>query len=715
MTDITTTASTLPVSLKRSGYSKLIASNPNYFGNLGESSFKPVKVIQADTTYEQVTCLGFNPSTSILEAVVQIKQPSGYDGDSCTSGSYEYIRFYVDYGSGFEDLGYVAINVHDVPNAADCAKAAEKPLSFAASVSFQPKTNWCGVPVLPKVRAILSWQTVPPANTPNYNPVWGNHLDAHIQIKPRPLIYKEIGLNIAGEVAKFIPPEEVVTLENQPVPLPDPGPLDLAQLAQLYAAPVVKGAKAEAATAVPAHRFGFAEVQKVLAAPVVDSQQVVSAIDKFTAAGLNWQSVVAALEGEDANVSYEQLECLGLEGDPAAPRLVATLRIKQPVGYNGGLCTAGSNEYVAFWADWDDTCKFTYLNTVAIPVHDISSIPKDGLVYSVVLPVNLDPYRAPCDKPKIARVHAVLSWATPPSTTNPNALNYWGNFITTHVQIQPGTVPNPLYPTISILGGIPTGSIASDGYTVTNARFAGNNLLADSLGRRCPFGGVVEIQGPEFPGYWYKIQVRPQSGGAWQDVIAPLLLTRWDGTTYLSSPDPTSHFFPYQQYANNIENLLGDWETVGLTDVVWEVKLQIASDHTGTPVSGAVPDVHNLQLDNTAPYGNIQISSGGDCGQFDVGAVLNGTFVATDANFGSFSLYTLPYPSAITPSGGYSPTPASGSAWSLNTAGLVPCGYVIQLEVADLSIVNSAWGSHNWAVSPPSVLSQGFCLLEPGS
>jgi hypothetical protein len=711
MPDVTKAAAALPVPLERSSYPKLIASNPNYFGNFGASHLKPVKVIQNDTTYEQVTCLGFNPNTTLLEAVVQIKQPTGYDGDSCTNGSYEYIRFYVDYGSGFEDLGYVAINVHDVPNAVDCAKAAEKPLSFAASVTFQPKSNWCGIPVLPKVRAILSWQTIPPANTPNYNPVWGNHLDAHIQIRPRPLIFKEVGLNIAGDVAKFIPPQEIVAIENQPVPLPDPGPLDLAQLTALYAAPAAKGAKAALSTSVPAHRFGFAEVQKVLAAPVVDSQLVASAIDKFTAAGLDWAAILAALEGENANVTYEQLECLGLEGDPAAPRLVATLRIKQPSGYNGGLCTAGSNEYVAFWADWDDTCKFTYLNTVAIPVHDIGTIPKDGLVYSVVLPVNLDPYRAPCDKPKIARIHAVLSWATPPSTTDPNALNYWGNFITTHVQIQPGTVPNPLYPTMSILGGIPTGSIGADGYTVTNARFAGNNLLADSLGRQCPFGGVVEIQGPEFYGYKYKIQVRPHSGGSWQDVVTPLLLTRWDGTTYVSYPDP-SNFFTYQQYQYNIENLLGEWQSSG--DEVWDVKLQIA-DLSDNPVPGAVPDVHTIQLDNTAPYGNIQITSGGDCGQFDVGAVLSGTFVATDANFGSFSLSTLPYPSGITPSGGYSPTPASGSAWTLNTAGLVPCGYVIQLEVVDLSIVNSAWGSHNWAVSPPSILSQGFCLLGSGS
>jgi hypothetical protein len=35
-----------------------------------------------------------------------------------------------------------------------------------------------------KIRAILSWQVPPPANDPNYNPVWGNRIEALIQLKP---------------------------------------------------------------------------------------------------------------------------------------------------------------------------------------------------------------------------------------------------------------------------------------------------------------------------------------------------------------------------------------------------------------------------------------------------------------------------------------------------------------------------------------------------
>ena len=102
------------VPVERAGFSKLIALNPNYFGNFTKSAYQPVNAIQNNTTYEEVTCIGFNPVTNVLEAVIQIKQPTGYAGDPCAAGSYEYVRFYVDYGSGFQDAGYVAVHVHEV-------------------------------------------------------------------------------------------------------------------------------------------------------------------------------------------------------------------------------------------------------------------------------------------------------------------------------------------------------------------------------------------------------------------------------------------------------------------------------------------------------------------------------------------------------------------------------------------------------------------------
>jgi hypothetical protein len=320
-----------------------------------------------------------------------------------------------------------------------------------------------------------------------------------------------------------------------------------------------------------------------------------------------------------------------------------------------------------------------------------------------VLPVDLNPYRKGCELPKVARVRAILSWAVPPSTTDPNQLNTWGNLMDTHVQIPAGDVVSPFNPKISILGGIPTSEIdGTTGFTTPFARFAGNNLLADDLGRACPFGGRVEAQGPEFPGYWYRIQVRDVSvGGTWQSVVTPLLLTKWDGTTFTSNP--VGDFFPYQQYVNNIENLLGNWDSSG--DDLWEIKIEIFADALGTPVSGAVPDLHLIQLDNTAPTASIDITTaGGDCGKFPVSTKLQGDFVALDANFGGFDLGTSPFSGPITPSSGFVPT--SGSIWKLDTTGMKSCGYVIELGVSDRSIVNSVWGAHNRTPA-----ATGFCLI----
>lgn len=685
---------------ERLQFAKLVATNPNYFGNFPEFKLPPVLELLNNTTFEEVTCAGYNPEQGILEAVIHVKQSTGYLGTACTPGSFEYLRFFVDTGSGFVDAGLAAVNVHDLPDATDCAQQTEKPLSYSASVSYTPSNpEDCDDPVLPVVRVILAWQTIPPANNPNFNPTWGNHFDCHIQLAPGPFTigdliedFLESGIKLPPQATKF------GAIAKVPIPGPDPEPLAVHELAQLYQ-------KGPAAKIVPSHRFGFSEVHSLINAPVVSHQAVSNKIAEFAALKINWAEIVSIIEKTSADISFEQLDCLGLEGNAGFERLVATFRIKQQFGYSGDLCTAGSIEYVAFWADWEDKCQYTYLGTVPVRVHDITRKLPEDLCYTAVLPVDLSQIRSGCEVSKIGRVRAVLSWAVPPSTTDPNQLNTWGNLIDTHVQIQPGVPTNPLNPKISILGGIPTSQIDSTtGFTTPFARFAGNNLLADDLGRACPFGGRVETQGPEFPGYKYRIQVRDvTAGGSWQTVINSLMLTRWDGTTYTSNPD-VNGFFEYQAYVNNIENLLGNWDSPN--DDLWEMKIEIA-DLSDNPVLGAIPDLHLVQLDNTAPVASVDIiTAGGDCGKFPVGTILGGNFVARDINFGSFSLGTLPFSGPMVPSSGSVQTPVAGSSWSLNTTGMKSCGYVVELEVADRSIVNSAWGAHNRTPA-----STGYCLI----
>jgi hypothetical protein len=409
---------------ERLQFSQLIADNPNHFGNFAEIKLPPVDPYSNDTAFEELTYVGYNPDLGMLEAVVQIKQPSGYLGDNSTAGSYEYVRFYVDTGSGFQHAGMVAINVHDLPDGKDGVKHPAKPLSYAASVPYSPPSCAdCDDPVLPLVRAILSWQSIP--SDPAFPVAWGNSLDCRIPLKPHAATVFDVIENLLEDGALDVKAhEKAATVPSLPLPSPEPAPLTLAQLADLY-----NGMENQ----VPTHRFGYVEVHSALSAPSVSSELVANKMAEFAALKIDWSKMVGALMEKDADASFEQLDCVGLEGTPGSERLVATFRIKQTAGYSGNLCSAGSFEYVAFWADWDNMCAFTYLGTVPVKVHDINRAAGEDLCYMAVLPVDLSEHRAKSDAPKIARIRAVLSWAIPPSTTNPNTQNFWGNSIDTLV------------------------------------------------------------------------------------------------------------------------------------------------------------------------------------------------------------------------------------------------------------------------------------------
>lgn len=707
---------------ERGQFKRLLLANPNYFGNLADSPFSPNVDMVGNTAYEELTCVGFDHHHDLLEATIAVKRAFGYGGDLCSPGSQEYVRFFLDYGGGWQDQGVVALNIHDLPDDQDCERQPEKPLTYAASLRIEPERRRCDQPALPRIRAILSWQWIPPAGDPEWRPVWGNVIECAVQIRPRRrsiLDYLEIYGQIQPEKIDLPPLEQEVFAK--PIPIPDPPPFELADLVDLYGGGKPLAAAAEAAevpepgparkgapeagerrepTSVEPHRFGFADAQMMLAGPSFDQGALQPKMAQWKELGLDLGAVLQALEESKADVSYEELECLGL--DTNVDRLVTTFRIKRPFGYSGDLCSAGSKEHIAFWADWDDTCEWTYLDTVEVNVHDIREIPDGGLCYAAVLPVDLTMVKRPCKEPKVARVRAVLSWAVPPSTTDPDDLTTWGNRIDSHVQIPAGPTISQPTALLGILGGIPISQISPiSGLTTPSAVFALNGIAPDASGRPCPFGGRVVLQGPSFLGYKYQVQVRKVGDPAWSTVTTTLQLWDWTGTVLTTLAPDVSGLFTFVPFTLNVDNVLAWWDTAG--DDLMEIKLQLF-DMANNPVG--LPASHRIRLDNTAPEAEIEITSGaGNCGKYGVGDVVSGTFVARDAYLGSFSLGTSPFAGPVVPVSGLSQTPVSpGTNWSLNTAGMQPCGYVISVTVVDRAIVNSASVGH-WVSK-----SQGFCL-----
>ncbi len=166
----------------RTQFRALLAVNPNYFGNLAESPFQVVLPIQGNTFYEEIGCVGYHPQQEYLEAVVYVNQPSGYSGSVCLAGSLEYVRFYLsfDNGASWQDQGLSSVRVWDIPEGTE----GKKRLEYAVSLKVDPPRKFCKFNPLIQVRAILSWNNPPPANQPNWVPVWGEVQDATVQVEP---------------------------------------------------------------------------------------------------------------------------------------------------------------------------------------------------------------------------------------------------------------------------------------------------------------------------------------------------------------------------------------------------------------------------------------------------------------------------------------------------------------------------------------------------
>lgn len=199
---------------ERFEFNNLIISNPNYFGainpsqdsneilqsiyNLPQQTIEaiipkleinpdwliPVKPMQYNTTFEELACVGLFPEEDLLEAVIEIKKPSGFNGNLCTLGSTQYVAFYIDYddGSGYQHITTSSIPAHDIPEATD------KHLFYAVKATIEnitPKLLSCTIENIVKVKAILSWNQDPTPFGHLYTPTWGNVLIRNIQIRPK--------------------------------------------------------------------------------------------------------------------------------------------------------------------------------------------------------------------------------------------------------------------------------------------------------------------------------------------------------------------------------------------------------------------------------------------------------------------------------------------------------------------------------------------------
>ncbi len=155
----------------------LLLASPDYFGKITNNSFKVVLGIWRETTYESIGHVHFSPDVEQLQATIHMNEDGGYSDDMCVASSKEHVRFYLSYdgGASWLDVGLSSIDVHN--------HAGPKPQQETVAVGVNRTLAVSILDRLPIVRAILSWNVPPPKDMPEWVPIWGDVLDARIDLE----------------------------------------------------------------------------------------------------------------------------------------------------------------------------------------------------------------------------------------------------------------------------------------------------------------------------------------------------------------------------------------------------------------------------------------------------------------------------------------------------------------------------------------------------
>lgn len=664
---------------------------------LGEKAFSKLKFKtdlkffkkKGNPSFEELGCVGYNPSFKELTATVKIKRPTGYSGNLCSKGSFEYVRFYLDYndGNGWQDMGYTGFNVHDIPTKKDCDGKNEKPIDYVVRLKINPKRYFCTKENLPKVRAILSWNSIPAPNDPNQamGPyTWGDVKDERIQISPFKFFFPDLPITNIGTLLEKailnpsvslskIAESEIGGDENLKKAIQEISPkkLEFGELAKKY-----KKDKVET------HRFGFDLLQKSIDAQDVTLKENIAAI--FEAQKFPFLESLVNLQKMKCNTNYEELFCVGADYNQEA--LVGTLKIKKSSGYSGNLCDKGSKEYVSFFIQEEENCGWIHAGTTFVEVHDLKNIPSGGISYSVILPYDFSKLKKKCNDPQVLKVRAVLSWNTPPTGMN---CKYWGNVVESYIQLKP-SVFSGKGPKMIIVGGIATDEIHPfTGRTLPGASFV---LNGKGVKNHCPFGGIIAIQGNTamFAGQKYKVKITNLNLGTSYYLNNTFNLVGFNPVTNqvvhsVSTPNAADEY-TYPTYYQNIGSFMARFSP-GTND-----RLLITIEH-----NDGTSDSQVIQMDNTLPKVTLTIDDGGDCTHYSKGDTINGEFTVDVDYLESYavttSVGTYQYVSGIPQVGiGDNGDPDGNGVFKINTFTNKNCGN-IHLRAYTKTIWHSAYNN----------------------
>jgi hypothetical protein len=333
------------------------------------------------------------------------------------------------------------------------------------------------------------------------------------------------------------------------------------------------------------------------------------------------------------------------------------------------------------------------------------------------------------------------------------------------------TVGDISVPEINPANGLATGDGEIGNFTVLHSPFGGAVTITGEIGdppESYAGGPPDSFSG----GFKYRIEVfGPPPFDSWQPLVNPIFINVATWTlgfpnscpmqpgvyqcevTLTPTDDGDGHgpgWYPYLEDTkgfhtrHRVVDVLARWHTTVAMEGLWQMRIT-AKDTSGSILYPGIQTV-TVRIDNTRPSGpagpganQAQIEANPpleitgatfegnpipatDCGKFPVGTILSGTYEVHDPgltsptqHFGSLTLDVIP----DGPAQGAAPNPSSRSypvvstngevgTWTLDTAGMEPCGYVIRLDAQDRTNVDSRGNPYRM------IYDVGFCLVGEG-
>ena len=228
-------------------------------------------------------------------------------------------------------------------------------------------------------------------------------------------------------------------------------------------------------------------------------------------------------------------------------------------------------------------------------------------------------------------MRSVLSWNHPPSDTDSTQLEYYGNRIDAHIQIKPGiSIPEgEVIPLFNIIGGIDVAHVNdASGLTTLGSFFAFNGKTVPT---NAPFGGIIVLNGPPFPGHKYRIKVTNLTDNTFVyatdsfTCVGHLPYAPW--VQYTTQTADAQGFYSFLPHDKNTLNILTRFTPKTNDQYKFEIEL---FSLTGTFEK-------TILIDNTWPDISLKVNDDGDCTHYAKGDTITGNYYVFDDHIDSWS------------------------------------------------------------------------------